>query len=109
MLKKFFTVLINGQKAVDAGYSFNNGGCCADITNSGKRLGQLEVVVDEEGDEEGVLNKWVSVAYIQKGEDVETVLNILKKQGFDGCPCVICKEIEKNCFATQKSLCCCLI
>ena len=56
-----FNIAINGQKAVDAAYKFIGGGCYRGIYNHGKRIGQMEVVIDEDGYYNGYPNKWVDV------------------------------------------------
>lgn len=93
-MNEFYTIMINGQKAVDAGYKFCNGYCYRRIQTHGKFLGQLEVVIDEPGQYNGLQNKWVSVAFIENGKDVEKTLKALSKIGFSGCPCVISLDQE---------------
>jgi hypothetical protein len=111
MENSYFVISVNGQKAVDAGYKFQKGACYRQIINHGKALAQLEVVVDDEGMYNGNPNKWVDVAYIKTGKDVETVLNILSKIGFKNCPCFISEVINSNTdfIDTEKELFCTII
>ena len=102
----FFTISINGQKAVNAGYAFCAGYCYKQLVGG---IAQLEVVVDDDGMYNGNPNKWVDVSYIKTGSNVETVLNMLKEIGFDGCPCIISKDFVTGCMVKSKNLCCCII
>ncbi len=72
----FYTVEIYGQKAVDAGYKFCAGKCCAEFAGG---HGQLEVTVDDDGEYNGFANKWVSVNFIKNGADIPVILDELKK------------------------------
>lgn len=106
---EYFVVSVNGQKAVDAGYAFQRGACYRGIMNHGKKIAQLEVVVDEPGEYNGNPNKWVDVSYIKTGKNVETVLNILSKIGFKGCKCIISKEKQDDCIVEAKELFCTIV
>ena len=108
-MKQYYTININGQKAVDAGYDFCGSHCYAQLMNGGKSIAQMEVVIDEDGYYNGFPNKWVSVSYIYDGKDVETALDILKGCGFEGCSCIISLDIESGCFAKQAEMCCMVI
>lgn len=66
-MKSFYTIMINGQKAVDVGYRFCGNSCYRKIRTHNKVLAQLEVVIDEPGDYNGNPLKWVSVSYIETG------------------------------------------
>ena len=101
-MKRYFTLNIYGQKAVDAGYAVNKGRCYSQILDG---IGQLEVTVDEPGEYKGCLNKWVNVSYIKRGEDIPVVLDELARLGFKGCWCYITEDIENGCFAEGKELC----
>lgn len=104
-MEQFYTIMINGQKAVDAGYKFCNGRCYRGIYTHGKRIAQLEVVVDDEGEYNGFPQKWVFVGYIKSGEDVKRTLEALKKIGFSGCPCAIDYEDWSDVTAPADTLC----
>ena len=107
--KKSFSVSINGQKAVEAGYAFQSGFCYRQIRTHGRVIGQLEVVIDEEGEFNGIPNKWVTVAWIKTGEDVKRVLNALAKIGFSGCSCYVSEDTTTGCYTEEKELFCCII
>lgn len=77
-------ICINGQQAVDAGYEFQGNYCYRGIYDHGKKIAQLEVVIDEHGEYNGRPNKWVDVT-CTVGVSVKKVLKQLKRLGFDGC------------------------
>lgn len=106
---KYYTISVNGQKAVDAGREFCKGSCYRQIITHGKALAQLEVVVDDSGEYNGNPNKWVDVSYIKTGADVEQVLTALAKIGFSGCPCIVTEDTETGCYARQEELFACII
>lgn len=108
-MDKQFVISINGQNAVNAGYSFQRGRCYSAIKDGGKWLAQLEVVVDEPGNYNGHPKKWVDVSGIKSGRDVETVLNFLAVNGFSGCPCMITEETQGDYICSEKELFCCII
>lgn len=85
------TISINGQKAVDIGYKFQNGYCYRGIYNHGKRIAQLEVVLDEPGQYNGYDIKWVDVSYIEP-KNVDKVIKQLRRLGFGGCVATISDE-----------------
>lgn len=102
----YYTISINGQKAVDVGYRITAGRCYKRLENG---IAQLEVVVDDPGTYNGNPNKWVDVSYIKTGSDVEKVINILAKLGFSGCPCLVTKDTASGCYVKSAELFCCII
>ena len=105
---KQFNIAINGQAAVDAAYAFIGNGCYRGIYNHGKRIGQIEVTIDDDGYYNGNPNKWVDVTVLQQNQ-IETVLKQLSRIGFSGCPCIIQDETLDGCIATATDLCCLII
>lgn len=103
-----YAILINGQKAVDAGRAFCGHSCYRGIYNHGKRLAQLEVTVDDSGEYNGRPNKWVDVTIADR-RNVETVINQLARLGFSGCPCIIAAEEDDGRCINQSALCCMII
>lgn len=103
-----FNISINGQKAVNAAYKFIGRACYRGIYNHGKRIGQMEVVIDEDGCYNGYPNKWVDVT-VPEQKQIETVINQLSRIGFKGCPCIIQEENLHGCMATSTDLCCIII
>lgn len=101
-MDKYFTISICGQDAVDAGYSFCDGHCYAKMP----LYGQLEVVVDEPGEYNGLPNKWVTVSYIRKGDQIPAVLRNLRMVGFGGMLALISECVESGCIANETELCC---
>lgn len=90
----YVVISINGQKAVDAGYKFQRNACYRGIYNHGKRIAQLEVVIDEPGEYNGLASKWVAVTTDFKS--AETTINQLRKIGFAGCPALIEYENDET-------------
>ena len=103
-----YCIAIQGQKAVNAGYAFQRGSCYRGIFDHGKKIAQLEVVLDEDTYYNGILSKWVDVIVFQQ-KDIEKTLGQLEKIGFKGCPCIISLEKVQGCFSEAKSLCCLII
>ena len=73
---------IYGQEAVDIGYKFQGSYCFRGIYNHGKRIAQLEVVIDEPGYYNGLQKKWVDVTVLEN--NLETTLKQLRRLGFSG-------------------------
>ena len=73
---------IYGQEAVTIGYNFQGNYCFRGIYNHGKRIAQLEVVVDEPGYYNGLQKKWVDVTIL--GNNLEATLKQLRRLGFYG-------------------------
>lgn len=105
---KQFNIAINGQKAVNAARSFIGSACFRGIYNHGKRIAQVEVVIDDAGYYNGIPNKWVDVVIFEQ-KQIETVINQLSRIGFKNCPCIIQVENVSGCYAAAKDLCCIII
>ena len=105
---KQFNIAINGQKAVNVARSFIGNACCKGIYNHGKRIAQVEVVVDDDGHFNGSPNKWVDVTVLEQ-KHIETVVKQLARLGFNNCPCIIQIENVSGCYAVAKDLCCFII
>ena len=105
---KQFNIAINGQKAVDTARAFIGDSCCKGIYNHGKRIGKVEVVIDDDGSYNGNPNKWVDVTVLEQ-KHIETVVKQLPRLGFSGCPCIIQIENISGCYAVAKDLCCFII
>lgn len=98
-MKQYYTIYINGEKAVKAGYALQGNRCYKSLP-----FGMLEVTVDENITENGIIQKWVDVSYI-KHDDMEIAIQSLADLGFRGCPCIIAKETEVSCVAKSEELC----
>ena len=105
---KQFNIAINGQKAVNSARSFIGNACCKGIYNHGKRIAQVEVVIDDDGSYNGSPNKWVDVTVLEQ-KQIGTVVNQLSRLGFSGCPCIIQVENVSGCYAAATDLCCFII
>lgn len=105
---KQFNIAINGQKAVDAARAFIGNGCYRGIYNHGKKIAQVEVVIDDDGSFNGNPNKWVDVTVLEQ-KHIETVVKQLFRLGFNNCPCIIQIENASGCYAAAKDLCCFII
>ena len=104
-MKKSYTISLNGQKAVNIGYAIQQNHCYHVINDNNRFVGQLEVVIDEEGYYNGFPNKWVAVSYINRN-DIKKVIDILGNIGFSGFPAIISEETEVDCYAKATDLCC---
>lgn len=74
---------IYGAEAVKIGYKFQGNYCYRGIYNHGKRIAQLEVVVDEPGYYKGLEKKWVDVTIL--GNNLDATLKQLRRIGFAKC------------------------
>ena len=102
-MKEYYTIYINGEKAVKAGYALQGNHCFKSLP-----FGQLEVTVDENTIKGSIIQKWVDVSYINHG-DVEIAIQALADLGFRGCKCIIAKETEVGCVAKTTELCAMII
>ena len=103
-MNKWYTISINGQTAVNAGYAFQKDSCYRGIYNHGERIAQLEVVLDEPTIYNGLPVKWVDVSHIE-GKNVSKVWEQLKRLGFSACWAILIEETEIDTDFTQKEIC----
>lgn len=108
MEKIEYTISVNGEKAVNVAMAFQRGACYRGVYDHGKRIAQLEMVINDDEYYNGIIKKWVDVSYI-KYEDIPKVIKQLEKLGFKGCPALVIEEIENGCNLIQKELCCFII
>ena len=94
MEKSQIVLSIYGQNAVNMGYKFQNGYCYRGIFNHGKKIAQLEVVLDEPGTYNGFSIKWVDATILNN--QLEATLVQLKKIGFSGCWAEVVIETENG-------------
>lgn len=87
-------ISIQGQRAVDAGYKFQQNYCYRGIYDHGKRIAQLEVVLDSDIVCKGLTSKWVDVI-LYKWEYADRVLKQLERLGFKGCLCMVYDELSE--------------
>ena len=94
MKTEYYVVLsIYGREAVKRGYEFQNGYCYRGIYDHGKRIAQLEVVVDEPGQYNGYELAWVDVMVEPK--NIQKTLKQLSRIGFAGCYASITDWLEQ--------------
>lgn len=105
---KQFNIAINGQTAVDAARAFIKSNCYRGIYNHGKKIAQVEVVIDTPGTYNGNPNKWVDVTILTQ-KDIESVIKQLSRIGFKGCPCMVQVETVTGCLVNSVDLCCFII
>ena len=74
------TISVNGQPAVDLARKINGGRCCSII---GDDLAQMEIGIDDDGEYNGLPQKWVDFSYIRI-ENLNSALNEIKRLGFSG-------------------------
>ena len=74
---------IYGHNAVNIAKKFQGDYCYRGIYNHGKRIAQLEIVIDEPGYYAGLENKWIDVTIL--GNNFESTLKQLRRLGFAGC------------------------
>lgn len=93
MTSEYYVVLsVYGREAVKRGYEFQGNSCYRGIYDHGKRIAQLEVVVDEDGQYNGFDLAWVDV--MTKKENVQKTLKQLARLGFKDCYANILDWIE---------------
>ena len=86
-------ISIQGQRAVDAGYKFQQNYCYRGIYDHGERIAQLEVVLDSDIVKCGLVQKWVDVI-LYDWKYADRVLKQLERLGFQGCLCMCYNEIS---------------
>ena len=91
MVKHEYVISMQGQRAVDAGYKFQQNYCYRGIYDHGERIAQLEVVLDSELVYNGLISKWVDVT-LYDWRYADRVLKQLKRLGFEGCLCMFYDE-----------------
>ena len=93
MVKHEYIFSLQGQRAVDAGYKFQQNYCYRGIYDHGERIAQLEVVLDSDKVYNGLVQKWVDVT-LYKLEYADRVLKQLERLGFEGCLCMFYDELS---------------
>ena len=88
-----WVISIQGQRAVDAGYKFQQNYCYRGIYDHGERIAQLEVVLDSDIVKCGLVQKWVDVI-LYDWKYADRVLKQLERLGFQGCLCMCYNEIS---------------
>lgn len=101
---KYFTICINGQKAVDAGYKLCAGKCYTKLCGA-----QIEVTIDCSDNYNGIPQKWVSASFIDRASDIPRVLDALRENGFDGCKCIISYCVLCGCLEKSTELYCTIV
>ena len=101
---KYYTIMVNGQKAVDAGYAYCAGNCYRGIFDGSERIGQMEVVLDDDTIYHGRVSKWVSISFIRSGKSIEKCLDILADLGFSRCEACISLDVDDGGFVREKEL-----
>lgn len=87
-------ISVNGQKAVDYGYSVSKGKCYGFIRNNNCDV-RVEVVIDDNGSYNGHTNKWVE--FIPQRGALDDVISMLISAGLGSCYAVIahnCGELD---------------
>ena len=93
MVKHEYVLSIQGQRAVDAGYKFQQNYCYRGIYDHGERIAQLEVVLDSDLIYNGLESKWVDVT-LYDWKYADRVLKQLERLGFKGCLCMFYDELS---------------
>ena len=86
-------ISIQWQRPVDAGYKFQQNYCYRGIYDHGKRIAQLEVLLDSDRVHCGLVQKWVDVT-LYDWRYAYRVLKQLKRLGFEGCLCMCYDELN---------------
>ena len=90
-----WVISIQGQRAVDAGYKFQQNYCYRGIYDHGERIAQLEIVLDSDRVHCGMVQKWVDVT-LYKWEYADRVLKQLERLGFKGCLCMFYDDMSNS-------------
>ena len=93
MVKHEYVLSLQGQRAVDAGYKFQQNYCYRGIYDHVERIAQLEVVLDSDIVHCGLVQKWVDVILYKWGY-AERVIKQLERLGFKGCLCMFYDELS---------------
>lgn len=101
---KYYTIMVNGQKAVNAGRSYCAGNCYRGVFDGSRWLGQMEVVLDDDTIYHGRVSKWVGISFIRSGESIEKCLDILANLGFSQCEACISLDVDDGSFVREKGL-----
>ena len=88
-----WVISIQGQRAVDAGYKFQQNYCYRGIYDHGERIAQLEVVLDSDIVYNGLVQKWVDVT-LYDWRYADRVLKQLGRRGFKGCSCMCYRDLN---------------
>lgn len=92
-MKHEWVISVQGQRAVDAGYKFQQDHWCRCIYDHGEKIAQLQVVLDSDLIYKGLASKWVDVI-LYKWEYADAVLSQLERLGFKGCLCAFYDEAD---------------
>lgn len=74
---------VYGHDAVNIAKKFQGNYCYRGIYNHGKRIAQLEIVIDKPGYYAGLENKWIDVTIL--GNNFDATLKQLRRLGFSNC------------------------
>ena len=102
-MEQFYTVSINGQKAVDAARMIL-GQYCTKIIKVGKASGQMEIVLDSDDVYNGYIQKWVDISYIDTREEADAIIAALPAMGFGGCAAVLLLETTHGSYSEQAEI-----
>lgn len=103
--RMWYEIMIHGQEAVDAGYAFCKNSCTRGVYKAGKRIAQMEVVLDDEDYFHGLKNKWVYVGYIKNTKDLAKTLSCLARMGFEGCLATVGFSIDSKVVCAEDIYC----
>ena len=82
MADRFYNVCVNGQNVIDWANSLGKGYCSfhlyIPVNGSMRKIAQVEVVVDEDGEYNGYSNKWTNfMLFSDKEEDLNLLIDYL--------------------------------
>ena len=102
-MEQFYTVSINGQRAVEAARMIL-GHHCTKIIKVGKNSGQMEIALDEDRVYNGYAQKWVDISYIDTREEADAIIDALPAMGFGGCEAELLRETTHGSYSDQAEI-----
>ena len=86
-----FAIFFDGRQAVKRASIFIGNYCFRSIHANGKRIGHMEVVLDDEHDQ------LVFCGYIKGYSNLSKIIDMLEAEGFSGLPFNICSYSDREC------------
>ena len=104
-MEQYYTISINGQKAVDAAREILGRHCTKLIKLVDEDAsGQMEIVLDSDDVYNGYIQKWVDISYIDTREEADAIIANLPAMGFGGCEAELLLETMHGSYSDQAEI-----